>query len=110
MRNYALGFMRNRETPAITKPTTKMIADGKILLVPKNPVAADSDASGVQTLLIRLIKPIAAIKIPIAVPQSLGEPQTDFLLVSIASSSLNPYSNPGYFLLRAAGRFFQGHG
>jgi hypothetical protein len=76
---YAFGFKKKYETPAITSPTTKMIAEGVMLLLPRKPVAADAAASGVQMLLIRLSRPIAAIRTPIATPQSFGEPQPAFL-------------------------------
>jgi hypothetical protein len=80
--NYAFGFIR-RETTAITNPTPRMIADGTILSFPRKPVDADVAASGVQILLIKLSRPIAAIRIPIAVPQSFVEPRLDFVSLAI---------------------------
>jgi len=81
---YAFGLMINLPIAAITRPTTRMIAEGTMLSLPKKPVAADAAASGVQMLLITLSRPIAAIKTPIAVHQSLGESQLDFLSLDIA--------------------------
>jgi hypothetical protein len=60
-----------------------MMADGTMLSLPRKPVAADEAASGVQILLIKLSRPIAAIRIPIAVPQSFVEPRLGFVSLDI---------------------------